>query len=327
MGRILGIIIISFCITVSQQLSAIALKTYIASDENSAMFGVLFPKGVIKKYKSCNVGNNYIAVFQLQCDYKVNITCASNVKNKFITCYKITKHGEFFVLNVQFAKNVKYQSSRCSASSINICVRDSGGKHVVVIDPGHGGMDPGTTTPYVKEKNITLKIAKILKVTLEKTNRYTVYLTRDNDTFASSSDRLRVIEKTSPDVFISLHADSINDRRVRGMVVYTYPKHSRSDNESDMNEVSSYLFSRSSYYASRNLANKFLRYIPQICKIHKNTMRVSKIRVLRNMIPSILVELGYVTNMRDNALLNSDLFREKFAQSVVYALDDFLGKK
>src|SRR5581483_3199101 len=95
-------------------------------------------------------------------------------------------------------------------------------KKVVVLDPGHGGVDPGAIgVSGIYEKVITLGAAKLLKSHLEDTGRYKVVLTRDHDVSLGLADRRDLAHDAGADIFISLHADSIPNKNIRGLSVYT----------------------------------------------------------------------------------------------------------
>lgn len=95
-------------------------------------------------------------------------------------------------------------------------------KIVVVIDPGHGGVDPGTISKSGRrEKSVTLAVSRILKKELDSRGRYVVKLTRTRDIFRRLRDRVQFGRDNEADLFISIHADSIDNRRVRGATVYT----------------------------------------------------------------------------------------------------------
>ena len=98
-------------------------------------------------------------------------------------------------------------------------------KPIIVIDPGHGGIDPGATSSSgVLEKNIVLATAKVIKSAFKRTGRYKVYLTREKDQFVRLRKRFEIAQRRNADVFLSLHADSIKSRKIGGMSVYTLSK-------------------------------------------------------------------------------------------------------
>ena len=94
-------------------------------------------------------------------------------------------------------------------------------RRVIVIDPGHGGVDPGALGHKQHEKEIVLAAAKTLARRLEQTGRYKVVLTRDREVFVRLRDRIAIARRAGADLFVSLHADSIADTSLRGLSVYT----------------------------------------------------------------------------------------------------------
>jgi N-acetylmuramoyl-L-alanine amidase len=93
---------------------------------------------------------------------------------------------------------------------------------VIVLDPGHGGIDGGAVSRKgVKEKEVVLSFAHKLRAELLKSGRYDVYMTRDDDTFISLAKRVRFARQRKADLFIAVHADSLRQRSVRGATVYT----------------------------------------------------------------------------------------------------------
>src|SRR3546814_897899 len=109
--------------------------------------------------------------------------------------------------------------------------RSEPGKRVVVIDAGHGGVDPGAIgVSGSYEKDITLSAARAVKRTLEATGRYRVYLTRDRDVYIPLRERFQLAEQAGASLFISLHADSIGNHSLRGASVYSLSEQS-SDKE------------------------------------------------------------------------------------------------
>ncbi|MBL4690350.1 MAG: N-acetylmuramoyl-L-alanine amidase, partial [Rhodospirillales bacterium] len=104
-------------------------------------------------------------------------------------------------------------------------------KNVIFIDPGHGGVDPGTIGPSgIYEKHITLSMARELKRQLEQTGRFTVFMSRSRDVFIRLRDRVRMARDKKVDLFISVHADTVSNRTIKGPAVYTLSEKS-SDKE------------------------------------------------------------------------------------------------
>ena len=116
-------------------------------------------------------------------------------------------------------KNIKFRAPGIKPLFVDIP------QFVVVIDPGHGGVDPGATTnSRMHEKHVVLTVAKAFKKRLEQNGNYKVYLTRNTDIFLPLRKRTSIARDKGADLFISLHADAIKNRNIRGMSVYTLSK-------------------------------------------------------------------------------------------------------
>jgi N-acetylmuramoyl-L-alanine amidase len=222
--------------------------------------------------------------------------------------------------NVTFISKVYTKNSIKIGFSINK-------KHIVVIDAGHGGKDPGTKgVSGSYEKNITLVTAIELRNELLKSNRYKVFLTRDNDEFATIEERMEKINASKANFLISLHTDSNDDKNLRGMSVYTLPNLDKLKNISDTSSIDS-----KSYYKTLSQSRKFAKclvgYIPNACRIKNRPCRNSELKILKANMPAVLVELGCISNKIDNELLHSQYFRTKTICAIKYALDNFFGDK
>ncbi len=218
-------------------------------------------------------------------------------------------------------------------------------RRVIVIDPGHGGVDPGAVGPRgTAEKSVVLKFAKTLQGSLQATGRYVVLLTRNKDTFVSLRDRVRFARQRNADLFISVHADSISRGNARGSTVYTLSerasdreaaelaaKENRTDiiagvdlgGESD--EVADILIDlaqRETNNHSVQFAKKLVKELPKATKMTRRPHRFAGFRVLKAPdLPSVLLELGYISSRHDEKLLRSNRWRSKMAKAVVKAVN------
>jgi N-acetylmuramoyl-L-alanine amidase len=222
---------------------------------------------------------------------------------------------------------------------------------VVVIDPGHGGADGGaegaTGTP---EKEITLSFAMQLRDKLAATGRYEVHMTRDKDEFLRLDDRVRIARQHAADLFISIHADTIRVKSLRGATVYTV-----SDKASDAEaqalaerenlsdqlvgfppveenpEVADILFDlirRETHGFSIRFAKSLVEELSTSIGVINNPHRFAGFRVLRAPdVPSVLVELGYLSNTEDEERLKSAEWRGKAADSIAKAVEQFAGSR
>ncbi len=232
--------------------------------------------------------------------------------------YFFEKFGESSLMFIMSTKQpVNFIEKKYTKDSIKIVFRK---KPTIVIDAGHGGKDPGTQSPYEKyfEKDITLTMAIELRNALLKTNHYNVVLTRDSDTFIPLDDRLNIANSSCGDLLISLHADFNNDKNLRGMSIYTLPRSEAAQNAGVLVK---------NLQKSENFARELMKYIPYSCQIPKEARRASDLKILKNNMPSILIEMGCISNQKDSKLLISKLFREKVIYAILYALEEFFDKE
>ena len=220
-------------------------------------------------------------------------------------------------------------------------------KPVVVIDAGHGGVDPGAIgARRVYEKRITLEISRRIKQELEKTGRYTVHLTRNRDVYLKLKERRQIAQDKNADLFISIHADSIKNKSLRGLSVYTLSEKSsdkvaaalaRNENRSDLiagidfseepAEVKNILIDLAQR-ETMNLSSKFaeilLRKTKGGIRLLRRPHRFAGFAVLKSVnIPSVLIEVGFLSNKHDARLLVQKSFQGKFAKSLIKAIDEY----
>ena len=223
-------------------------------------------------------------------------------------------------------------------------------KPVVVIDAGHGGVDPGSigvTGTY--EKRITLATAEVVKRVLENSGRYNVVLTRERDIFLRLRDRFEVAHRANASLFLSLHADSSPNRSVRGLSIYTLSDRA-SDNEAEAlaakenkadiiagadlsdypPEVSSILIDLAqsdTNEESWHFAEMMVDEMDEKINILRNTHRFAGFAVLKSPnVPSLLIELGYLSNRPDEKLLLTRSYMENFASAVLRTTDRYFER-
>lgn len=225
-------------------------------------------------------------------------------------------------------------------------------KPLIIIDPGHGGQDPGALGANgMYEKTIVLAVGLELKKQLEQSGKYRVKMTRDSDVFIPLRGRVNYARQNKGDLFISLHADSIQNSRVTGASVYTISekasdseteKLAERENKSDLiagidlshqeDDVAGILIdltARDTMNQSRYLAKTVLRNFDQHgIKTLDGSERSAGFAVLKAMdIPSILVEMGYLTNRDEVERLSSSIYRQKIATALKYSIDGYFQKK
>jgi N-acetylmuramoyl-L-alanine amidase len=223
------------------------------------------------------------------------------------------------------------------------------GKRVVVLDPGHGGVDPGARgRSGVLEKTITLAIAREVKRQLEATDRYHVVLTRDRDIFLRLRERVAVARRAGADLFLSLHADTIDNRKVRGLSVYTLSEKASdaeaeslaaqenkadiiagidlSDEPAEVTDILIDLAQRETMNLSAHLAKFLIRELRRDVRLLHKSHRFAGFAVLKAPdVPSALVELGYLSNREEERLLRDPAYRSRLANAVLKAVDRYFS--
>ncbi len=222
---------------------------------------------------------------------------------------------------------------------------------VVIIDPGHGGIDSGAMVHGLVEKNIVFDFAKELAAKLRAGGHYKVVMTRDSDVFIALGDRVRIAREAGASLFVSIHADTISDAAgVSGATVYTCSEHAsdaeaartaEKENQSDAaagveskdedNGVSDILFDltrEETRTYSHVFAHTLVNYWRVAARLNKNPERAAGFRVLKAAdVPSVLIELGYLSNAADGAALTSASWRDATTSRVVAAIDAFFTAK
>lgn len=197
----------------------------------------------------------------------------------------------------------------CSAQSSDIK------KKIIVIDPGHGGRDSGTiTTNGIQEKEVVLDIARSM-IFWNKTilnNAFNIYLTRSKDTLISLSDRTRLAKHLKPDIFISLHCNHSESKSIKGVEIYMY------DSKLKYSEISP---------KAKNSAQIILRKLEKNLGLKTNGVRTANFQVLRETVklcPSLLLELGYMSNNDEALYFEKEENRNAIGLAVLMALKEKL---
>ncbi|EJF75897.1 N-acetylmuramoyl-L-alanine amidase [Bartonella alsatica] len=221
----------------------------------------------------------------------------------------------------------------------------------VVLDPGHGGIDGGAQgISGILEKDITLAFARVLRDELKKDSHITVALTRDSDVFLKLSERVKKAQEFNADLFISIHADTIKVHSLRGATVYTISDKasdaiakslaenenkvdlldgSLSDESLEVTDILMDLTRRETHAFSVNFANSVVsNLLKNNINLINNPHRYADFQVLRaSDIPSVLIEIGYLSNKEDEKLLNNPQWRKQMAVSIAHSIRQFTEYK
>ena len=214
-------------------------------------------------------------------------------------------------------------------------------KKVIVIDAGHGGKDPGAHGGNTLEKNINLAAAKALRTSLEKTGRYTVIMTRDTDSFVDLPARVRIARSANADLFISLHSDSGGNGNTRGASIYTLSdsgteraakkalvKGDWSQGEPPADAIVSRILIDLTQRATKNRSATFAQLVMDNIDDSTPLLKTSQrqagfVVLLAPDVPAVLLEMGFVNNPQDEALLNDSGHRAVMMGQVARAIDKY----
>lgn len=224
-------------------------------------------------------------------------------------------------------------------------------RFTIVLDAGHGGIDGGAAgLTGTVEKDITLAFAFELKRKLDESGRYATVMTREKDEFLRLDDRVRIARQAEADLFISIHADTIHARGVNGATVYTVSDRASdedaralaerenladqvaginvSEENRDVADILTDLVRRETHSFSLRFARSLVGELSTEIEMIKNPHRSAGFRVLRAPdVPSVLVELGYLSDAGDEMRLNDPEWRKKAIGSISSAIAAFAGDR
>ena len=216
---------------------------------------------------------------------------------------------------------------------------------MIVLDPGHGGHDPGSVGQTgAEEEDIVLVFSKTLAAQL-RARGYDVLLTRKDDSYVLHQDRIGLAREQGADLFMSIHADSLEDRTVRGASVYTLSDQRSAKLENDIRDEGDFMLydvavnrddgvgdilldlaQSASRQNSDRLANALIDNMRPTMPLLKNPKRRGALLVLLSPdVPAVLVELGYMSNGADEANLTSARWRRSAAVSIADGVDDYFA--
>lgn len=277
----------------------------------------------------------------------------SNFSWRFVIDLEVASERDFAskVGNDHAFSSDAYNKGRTSvkntSSSKAAFIAPKTAKKVIVLDAGHGGVDPGAIgIGGTYEKHITLAMAKELKEELDKSGRYKVYLTRNRDIFIPLRKRVQIARKYDADLFISIHADSAANKRATGLSVYTLSEKAsdkeaaalaEKENKADIvagldfaehsKEVSDVLLNlaqRETLNRSAEFATFMVQEMRKSIRTLHDTHRFAGFAVLKAPdVPSVLVELGYLSNRTEEKQLKQKSYRKKLATSAVKAINKY----
>ncbi|HTZ71593.1 MAG TPA: N-acetylmuramoyl-L-alanine amidase [Acetobacteraceae bacterium] len=220
---------------------------------------------------------------------------------------------------------------------------------LIMLDPGHGGKDPGAIgVSGTYEKHVALATAGDLAQRLEASGRYRVALTRQSDDFIALDDRVAIAQARGADMFMSIHADALTNHAVRGASVYTLAAHASDaqsaalaarENAADrfdggresqfspqVAQILASLVAHETRVGSARLQERTVGSLGQDFLLLENPARHAAFEVLKSPdIPSVLVEMGFMSNPEDEAALRQEAHRARVAAALHEAIDAYFA--
>jgi N-acetylmuramoyl-L-alanine amidase len=223
-------------------------------------------------------------------------------------------------------------------------------KKIIVIDPGHGGDDPGAVGKKgTYEKNIVLAIGREIKKAVNEIPGYRAVLTRDGDYYVSFSKRLQIAKDLNASLFISVHADAARNRQARGTSIYCLSTGAASneaakllaknenlsdiiggvpngEGKSDSDQIILNMFQTNTINMSRTYAGNLMRQLDKVNCLKYQSVQEAPFRVLKLPdIPAVLIETAYISNAEEERLLKDGNFRKKLALAVVSSATEYMS--
>ena len=219
-------------------------------------------------------------------------------------------------------------------------------RRLIALDPGHGGRDPGAISlEGVKEKTVVLTFARELRAVIEATGRYRVAMTRDGDRRVGLWQRVAIARNAGADALLSIHVDRTDDRQVRGASVYTLSEEASDaetaelarlenradavagadppeDHDPDVAAVLASMAQQGTMNCAAALAGHLVSELGSVAPMVNRPHRFAEFRVLKAPdVPSVLIELGFLSNEKDAERLENEDHRRALADAIVDALD------
>ncbi len=228
-------------------------------------------------------------------------------------------------------------------------------KPVIVIDPGHGGIDPGAQGAHGVEKDVVLAVAREVRRSLLAQRGYEVIMTRSNDVFVSLDQRVRLTQRHRADLFVSIHADSLAQKElaqnIRGATIYTLAEKASDErsralaekenavdllaginvnaaaNDGQVRDILVDLMRRESHNFSSDFRGLLVSQLRPKLRLAKDPTRSAPFKVLRQPgSPAVLIELGYMSNAEDERQMASLEWQRGVADAVAKAIADYFQK-
>ncbi len=277
---------------------------------------------------------------------RVGLSLAENVHTKVFHIARIPEKPYRVVVDIEFPDVEKQEGQE--REQVKVLRKDK----IIVIDPGHGGEDPGAIGRLgTREKKVVLEISRKLKDILNKQKGYRAFLTRNGDYYVPFKKRMKIAREYGADLFISVHADAFRRRGAKGSSVYCLSLRgasseaakilARNENLADMiggspNGESSdeldpiilNMFQTNTINSSKIFGTAVLRHLDRVNHVKFTRVQEAPFIVLKlPEIPSLLVETAYISNPNEEKKLRNSRFQTEIARALANSISEFLPVK
>ena len=298
------------------------------------------------KIKSSTKGNGLIDTIRVAKNTPAKLRVV--IETKQVVLYKVNmlkasqKRDSRLVIDL---KGMYEGSQKVAASAIN------NSKMIIAVDPGHGGKDPGATGKKIKEKDLVLKISKRLAHLINAEPDMTAILTRNDDSFpcpnnnrscgqkTSLNERLEIAEKAGAVLFISIHANSFRDQRIRGAEIYALPDSAKFEKDENWKVMYHKKPSKSriklidvtsgkqikqvtaneviAFDQSLQISDNIIQELRKVIRVRKSSRQAAFIVLGSHDMASVLIETSYLTNPEDEKILINPINQQKIAEAIL----------
>ena len=264
-------------------------------------------------------------------------------KAKYFSLPPNKRYGHRLVIDLPHKKEAKVENKKDSNKTVSV-VEPVGRDVIVAIDAGHGGDDPGALGKYTYEKKVTLQIAKRLKARIDKQKGMRAFLIRTGDYYVGLGKRSEIAKKGNADFLVSIHADGFTSSRPSGASVWIlsnkrasteevrrmqrHEMHSEllggegknktgASSDSSLNNIFFSMSKSNSMNVGSTVGHLVVKELKKVTYMHKKKPVAASLAVLKSpYVPSILVEAGFITNRKEEKLLNKPSFQKRIAEAV-----------
>lgn len=333
--QIILTMLFSYILSFSNQLEIRSIKSL----SNGRQIVLEFNSSKIKPNYTVNYDSKNHLIF-LDVKNAMMTKGAENPKiaSSYVESVKTVKLGNGSGIFVKHKKDVSYKISHSGNKlTLNLTQDSRNKKFTVVIDPGHGGKDPGAVVLSDQEKDIVLKVAKELEANLKKD--FNVILTRNRDEFIALSDRPKLANSKKADMFISLHVNAAQNNAAKGVEIFYFSKTSSpyaarvaayensfgekyGDSVGDISKILGELEYKKYQEVSAKFAKNVNDSLAAVLKMDNRGVHGANFAVLRGLgrpktvIPGILVELGFITNKGDREKMRNPRNQKLMADTI-----------